>query len=77
MKAGSDLKRLQTEAAQASGWHGHALGKWGTNWNRDGLRITSIAGCTRCKCGVMVDTRPPANGIDIGGSAVAVGCEAS
>jgi hypothetical protein len=65
------LKTLKQSARESATYRGHKLGRWHS--------VTSgrsaTADCVHCACGVTVDTRPPPNGIDIGGSAVAIGCD--
>lgn len=64
--------QLQRQADDSATWRGHRLGPWQT------YPSTTIAHacCENDGCGayVSVDTRPPANGIDIGGEAVALNC---
>jgi hypothetical protein len=76
MAAYSTLRR---RAAAAANWRGHSL-KWARI--RDSAphtamhsgRIIVSAECRHCGASVTIDTAPPANGIDIGGSAVATNC---
>lgn len=63
------LERLKLDAILTTQWRGHLLGVW------EDTETTSSASCTRCGKGVGVDTDPPPNGIDIDGSALALGCE--
>ncbi len=58
---------LRRSAASSAHWRGHRL-RW---TDLDPARAHGL-----CKCGawVTVDTRPPANGIDIGGTAVVLNC---
>ena len=37
-------------------------------------RARQIGECSKCGKYVVIDTRPEANGIDIGGNALALGC---
>jgi hypothetical protein len=63
MRKIESLKRSVRESAE---WRGHTLGRW--------KHFRSDAASNECVCGayVHVDCRPPANGIDIGGDAVAL-----
>ncbi len=61
--------RLKVSAAQSATWRGHTLGAW---HNYDDCR--AYAACTVCGKRVNVDALPDANGIDIGGEAVALNC---
>ena len=63
------LVRLMHEANASAIWRGHVLG----TWTGDGPRV--IAECTRCGRTAHVDAEPAPNGIDVGGEAVAVGCD--
>lgn len=40
----------------------------------DSLRVVLTGDCIRCGAWAQVDTRPPANGVEVGGPAVAVNC---
>jgi hypothetical protein len=62
------IDRLKREASDAATWRGHKMGRF-THFTH-----TAISECSICGASVEVDTRPPANGIDIGGPAVAIGC---
>ncbi len=61
-----DLFRLHHEALAAGQFRGHTM----TAFNAD-----NQARCRECGAWVQVDPSPPPNGIDIGGPAVAIGCE--
>jgi hypothetical protein len=70
------LARLATNAAK---FRGHDLGVWtfGGAWTRGRSvagRVTGTARCLACRAEVAIDSRPEANGIDIGGEAVAGDC---
>lgn len=74
MTALADLRRQADDAAER---RGHRL-YWGRIHPRDrwerrerDARRTQSASCS-CGAWVAIDTRPPANGIDVGGPAVAV-----
>jgi hypothetical protein len=62
------MRKLKQEALNSAEFRGHTL----TPFNTYGT--TAYATCSRCGAQVVVDTDPPANGIDIGGAAVAVNC---
>jgi len=66
------MKRLITlkrQAENAAKWRHHALKPWtDTSFN------SSYTECRLCGASISVKTKPQANDIDIGGSAVAVGC---
>jgi hypothetical protein len=77
-----NLDDLKKEADASATWRQHHLGPWDDTRHGSARdlaagydRQTSIAEC-RCGAYVQVDTNPPPNGIDIGGSAVAVNCTA-
>ena len=75
------IERLKKEARETCQWRGHKMGKftnltYGEGWH-PGPRYTAIADCERCGMWVEVDTRPRANGIEIGGDAVALNCNAT
>lgn len=63
---------LRQRAEQVAARRGHTLGPW--EESGQGGRLRGAADCTRCGRGVVYDTAPPANGIDLGGRAVAVEC---
>ena len=66
------LESLKKEAEKSARFRGHKIhGRWTDNWNG----TSSIATCSICDAYVQVETKPAPNGIDIGGTAVAVGCE--
>lgn len=74
------IDRLKKEARESAEWRHHKMGKWvnltyGEGWKNPGPRYTAISDCLVCGMSVEVDTRPPANGIEIGGEAVALTCE--
>lgn len=73
------LGALEKEARAAATFRGHALGRWLEDRDLDQpLRAEASATCTSpgCDAYVRVMMSPPANGIDIGGPAVAIGCPA-
>lgn len=59
------MDALIAEATESAIWRSHTLGAW---------RKNGTVADAECVCGasVRVDTHPAPNGIDIGGSAVAV-----
>ncbi|KKM71239.1 hypothetical protein LCGC14_1432690 [marine sediment metagenome] len=63
------IQRLKAEARESATWRGH-----------DMIRFTVLseyrveAVCRDCGAYVQVDANPAANGIDIGGTAVAINC---
>lgn len=62
------LSTLRREAASGTAWRGHRM-----RWQQ--ISPTLVRGvCIRCGLDVDCDTHPPANGIDIGGPAVALNC---
>lgn len=65
---------LKNEAIEAAQWRGHDL-IWDSNSKTD---HSEIGDCINAGCDayVMIDTKPAANGIDIGGPAVALNCPA-
>jgi len=67
------LAALRREAGAAAHWRGHRL-RWTTT--REPARVAT-GECTRCPAWVQVMTDPPANGVDIGGPAVAINCPAT
>jgi hypothetical protein len=62
------LNTLRRIAARCTAWRGHAM-RW-TPVTDD--RIIGI--CRHCTMYVQCDTTPQSNGIDIGGTAVALSC---
>jgi hypothetical protein len=71
-------KRLVHKALKTIKWRGHKMGyfiKLTYNENIPHLeRITGHAICKKCGMEAYIDTRPPPNGIDISGEAVALNC---
>ena len=65
----ASLLTLKREAGRAARWRGHDMEPWYT-WTP----TAAHARCRRCGVEVVADANPPANGISIGGEAVAVGC---
>ena len=67
------LARLIKEAKQACKFRGHVMIPFVSVDVADG-RETWVSECNVCHKGVHVQPSPAPNGIDIGGSAVALGC---
>ena len=69
VRGGSDgmtLRGLRKDAKDTATWRGHDMGRF----DRFG-----VSTCHKCEAWVQVDAKPAPNGIDIGGPAVAIGCE--
>lgn len=64
------LDRLKKEALEATTFRGHQMKPWDDY--KDGKQSTAV--CAICDKWVIVNTSPMPNGIDIGGSAVAMTC---
>ena len=64
------IDRLKQEAKKACEWRGHRMGKWVAYSS-----TTYGCRCLTCEKAVVVNSRPMPNEIDIGGEAVALGCE--
>lgn len=68
---------LRERAARATAARHHRM-QWSPATNLSsflgGTRYIQMAECRWCHAHVMLDTKPPANGIDIGGEAVALNC---
>ncbi len=70
------LAKLKRQAISSAEFHGHRLGPWKSNLIFTApKRAVELAICIRCGEWVQVDTCPPPNGIDVGGTAVAVDCQ--
>jgi len=67
------VNKLQKEAATACSWRMHKMGPWMVTINTVN-RSCGGAICLKCNMGVQYDTKPPPNGIEIGGEAVALDC---
>jgi len=59
------MYKLQAEALESCNSRGHKM----SNFDK-----YNMSKCTICKAGVQTDDKPPSNGIDIGGPAVALNC---
>jgi len=70
----SDLQArdLALKAEGDATQRGHDALAW--HWSTEGKRVRGLGICIRCGMTVQVDTDPPANGIDIGGEAIARDC---
>jgi hypothetical protein len=68
------LDQLQIRATKAARYRGHTLDRWNTYHGES--RSLSNNECIRCGAWVQCNTKPLPNEIDIGGTAVAIGCEA-
>ncbi len=66
------LARLKREARESAEGRGHRMSRFRREFGYMGSVAT--AHCLSCGKIVTVVTKPPANGIDIGGEAVALGC---
>ena len=64
------MRRLMKEAKEGAVWMGHTVGRWEL-YSKGWAELT----CKTCGAWVQVQTNPPANGIDIGGPAVAESCK--
>jgi len=74
------IDRLRIEAEHSLRHRGHTKpnpGDWQHVIDRRGKQPRHLWRylCPACGLEVAIDTRPPANGIDIGGPAVARGCD--
>lgn len=66
----SKEKRLARQARASARWRGHSLRPFQRGY------CGYWAQCRLCDCGVAINANPPPNGIEIGGDAVAITCEA-
>lgn len=66
--------RLKKSAMESCTFRGHSMNQWITFFPWWG-GIAADSYCAICKADVRVETRPRANGIDIGGPAVAINCK--
>lgn len=67
---GKTLEELKNEAMESCEFRGHTMGAW-----HDYDETNSVSKCEKCGKEVQVLTNPAPNEIDIGGEAVALGCE--
>ncbi len=64
------LEHLILEARSGAQWRGHTMSRF----RRSKDKRRAVSDCVNCGKGVAVDTKPMPNGIDIGGPAIAIGC---
>jgi hypothetical protein len=70
------LKKLKRQAKSSAEFHGHTLGPWKSNLIfPTRTRAVELSICIHCGEWVAVDTRPLPNGINVGGTAVAMECK--
>lgn len=63
---------LRKDAMKSCEFRGHKMGEWKiVGWHK---RVEQCE-CTECGMYVQIDPTPPPNGIDIGGTAVALNCK--
>lgn len=67
------LQSLKKQALEGTTWRGHSMVAWEPHDLQPGT--VAMAYCRCCGAQVTVHTKPALNGIDIHGSAVAIGCE--
>jgi transcription elongation factor Elf1 len=71
------IERLRREALATCKFCGHKMGRFRTLASRDdGVAVVRVAHCRVCDKQVAIDSCPMANGIEIGGEAVSLDCEA-
>ncbi len=63
------MRRLKKEALASMKFHGHDPSRF-RNWSP----TLAESHCVRCGKWVQVNTKPAPNEIDVGGTAVALGC---
>lgn len=63
------FQKLRKEAREVAAWRGHELNHFVVD------QYGAIATCRNCSADVAITLRPMPNEIDIGGSAVAIGCK--
>ena len=81
MSAQERLAALMSRATASAEWRGHTL-DWGSaevsatlqRLAGSASRMQRLGVCIHCGADVGVDTLPPPNGIDVGGTAVALDC---
>lgn len=66
----ASLRSLKREAIKSAEFLGHKMGRWSDNPDL----TSAVSICTICGASVYVETDPAPNSIDVGGSAVAIGC---
>lgn len=62
------IERLKHEARESATWRGHSLSRFSRGY------YGASAEC-KCGCSVSVSDKPPANGCEIMGDAVAINCK--
>jgi hypothetical protein len=67
--------RLKKEALEGCEWRGHHMNHFSSATIEYAHRKIGNSICKDCGMAVSIDTDPPANGIDIGGEAVALNCK--
>jgi hypothetical protein len=67
------LLELKRSATESCALRGHAM-EWSNPYHGESRSVQSAA-CRFCQMEVHISTRPDANGIDIGGEAVALNCD--
>lgn len=67
--------RLRQEAKTAATWRGHDMGRFVCVEHYCRVPCAWRSTCRKCGMSVDASTHPAPNGIDIGGEAVALGCE--
>ncbi len=69
------LEMLKEQAERSAEFRGHTLGPWKSNLIfQTKKRAVELSICIYCGEWAEVDTCPLPNGIDVGGTAVAVEC---
>ena len=68
----TDSEYLEFIARETALYRGHDLTEFSYKLSPD--RTKGYAKCKHCGKGVWTDTKPPPNGIDIAGEAVALNC---
>ena len=66
------LETLKRQAQRSTKLRGHSM-RWQEPMLHNG-RLIQDAFCIHCQGEVQLDSNPPANGIDIAGTAVAISC---
>jgi hypothetical protein len=75
MKDSTRFTQLKRQARESAVSRGHMMDRFQQQDNRGYAdRFIGLSECLLCGMYVQVDTRPAANGISIGGPAVALGC---
>ena len=69
------IDRIKKEAMESARWRGHTLKRWDTFRHYPNGPRGYFAECVNCNKGVRILLDPMPNEIEIGGSAVALGCD--